>query len=186
MDKNTLFSCALSHIGAGDYNENAASSALCEKWYPLVMREAAVRHNWSFSRRLITLSRQTDGTYTLPADCMNILFMRDPDGNKPDTLTIVDRIVYTDLTGDITLVYTSSKVADLQELPDSFPEFCIAVTYLLAARLARPLAGDHELVAFCQQQAELQFQKAIVRDTQQEYSNKTNKPFLRQVLRRNP
>lgn len=184
MDKNTLFSCALSHIGAGDYNENAASAALCEKWYPLVMREAAVRHNWSFSRRMASLSRQEDGTYVLPPDCMNILFMRDADGNKPNDLTIVDRTIHTDLTGDITLVYTSSKVADLQELPDSSPEFCIAVTYLLAARLARPLAGDHEMVSFCQQQAEMQFQKALVRDTQQEYSNKTNKPFLRQVFKR--
>lgn len=181
MDKFSLFSCALSHIGAGSYNAKAASAELCDRWYPLVMREAAVRHNWSFSRRLATISPSSDGTYTLPDDCMNILYLRDSSDAKPDSLLVVDRTVHTSATGPLTLVYTSSTVADLQELPDSSPEFCTAVTYLLAARICRSLTGDFSMVDFCEQKAEQQFQKAIVRDAQQEHSNKTNKPFARQV-----
>ena len=183
MDKFTLFSCALSHIGAGAYNAKAASANLCEQWLPLVMREAAVRHNWSFSRRLAYLTPQEDGTYLLPDDCMNILYLRDAEEAKPDSLLVVDRIVHTSATGSLTLVYTSSCVADMQELPDSSPEFCTAVSYLLAARICRSLTGDFSMVEFCEQKAEQQFQKALTRDAQQEHSNKTNKPFAQQLTR---
>ncbi len=184
MDKYTIFSCALSHIGAGAYNEKAASADLCERWYPLVMREAAVRHNWSFSRRIAYLVPNDDGTYTLPDDCMNILYLRDSAGSKPDTLLVTDRTVHTSASGQLSLAYTSSTVADMQELPDSSPEFCTAVTYLLAARICRSLIGDFSMVDFCEQKAEMQFQRAITRDAQQEHSNKTNKPFVRQLSSR--
>lgn len=177
MDKTTLFNLALSLIGEARYTEQAGVQHPCELWYPLVMREASVRHNWSFARRLTRLTRQADGTYHLPADCMNILYFRDATSrSRPSAYTLIGRQVHTDLTGPVLCVYQTDTVATMQELPDSSPEFCTAVAYLLAARVSRRITGGYESAEFCEQMAEVQFLKAITRDAQAEASNKTD-PF---------
>lgn len=176
MDKTTLFNLALSLVGESRYVADSGVVSPCELWFPTVLREAGVRHNWSFSRKLITLSRQSDGTYHLPSDCMNILFFRDSDGLPPARLVVIDRKVHTDMAGPATLIYQSCNIIDSQELPDDSPEFCTGVAYLLAARIARTVTGSHDSAEFCESMAEMQFLKAITRDAQQEASNKTD-PF---------
>lgn len=177
MDKTTLFNMALSLLGESRYVEQAGVQHPCELWYPTVMREAGVRHNWSFSRRITTLDRQPDGTYHLPPDCMNILFFRDASSNaRPASVTVTGRKIHTDLRGKATLVYQTDCVATMQELPNDSPEFCTAVAYLLAARISRRVTGGYESAQFCEEMAEMQFLKAITRDAQQEASNKTD-PF---------
>ena len=176
MDKSTLFNMALSLIGGGDYTSDSGHARVCELWYPIVLREAACRCNWTFSRRKATLSRNADGTYTLPSDCMNILYLREGQ-QQPETLLIVGRHIYTSATSPLNLIYTSSDIADLQELPNESPEFCVGTAYLLAARIARTVAGDMSTADTCEQHAEIQFQKAVARDAQQEHSNKTAVTF---------
>lgn len=177
MDKTTVFNLALSLIGESRYVADSGVVNPCELWFPTVLREAGVRHNWTFTRKITTLTRQTDGTYHLPSDCMNIMYLRDSSGMRPSRLTVIDRKCHTDLSGVATLVYQSSSIIDSQELPDDSPEFCTGVAYLLAARIARAVTGTHDSAEFCEQMAEVQFLKAITRDAQQEASNKTD-PFL--------
>lgn len=176
MDKTTLFNLSLSLVGESRYVAESGVVSPCELWFSTVLREAAVRHNWSFSRKLVKLSRQQDGTYHLPDDCMNIMFFRDDCGLCPARLTVIDRKIHTDMTGQATLVYQSSNIIDSQQLPDDSPEFCTGVAYLLAARIARTVTGTHDSAEFCESMAEMQFLKAITRDAQQEASNKTD-PF---------
>lgn len=184
MDKTTFFNLALSLIGGGEYTSTAATKSPCDLWYPTVLREAACRHNWSFSRSSATLTMQADGSYHLPADCMNILYLRDTAGNKlPSFLVEGRRIIGTTGADPLTLIYTSDTIASLQELPDSAPEFCVGCAYLLAARIARSITGDIREVDACLSYAESQFQKAITRDASQEKSNKLIAPLLPQNRR---
>lgn len=178
MDKTTFFNLALSLIGGGEYKTSAATSSPCDLWYPIVLREAACRHNWTFSRKLCTLTQEDDGTYDLPDDCMNVLYLRDASGNKPTSYLIEDRIIHTDINGTLQLAYTSDAIASLQELPDSAPEFCVGCAYLLAARIARTITGDTREVDLCLREADRQFTLAITRDAQQEKSNKLDSPLL--------
>lgn len=178
MDKTTFFNLALSLIGGGEYTSSAATKDPCDLWYPIVLREASCRHNWSFCRKVTTLSRQPDGTFHLPADCMNILYFRDPSGSKPLQLLVEDRRVYSDIADSITLVYQTDAISALQELPDAAPDFTVGCAYLLAARIARKITGDIREVDTCLALAETQFQKAITRDAQQEQSNKMHAPLI--------
>jgi hypothetical protein len=179
MDKTTFFNLALSLLGGGEYHSEAATSSPCDLWYPVVLREAACRHNWSFSRRSASLPLQPDGSYHLPDDCMNILYLRDAAGNKPASYLVEGRsIIGADLGTTATLIYTSDTVASLQELPDSAPEFCVGAAYLLAARIARTITGDTREVDLCLREADRQFTLAITRDAQQEKSNKLEAPYL--------
>ena len=178
MDKTTFFNLALSLIGGGEYKTSAATSSPCDLWYPVVLREAACRHNWTFSRKLCTLTQQTDGSYHLPDDCMNVLYLRDANGSKPVTYMLQDRKIISDFSGPIYLAYTSDAIASLQELPDSAPEFCVGAAYLLAARIARTITGDTREVDLCLREADRQFTLAITRDAQQEKSNKLDSPYL--------
>ena len=175
MDKTTLFNQALSLIGAGRYQQGSGVQSPCELWLPLVLREATVRHNWSFARRVTTITPEADGTYHLPADCMNPLYFRDPTtGALPARYIVIGRHIHTDHTGPARLIYQSDAIATHQELPDSSPEFCTAVAYLLAARISRECTGTHDAAAHCEQMAEIQFEKAITRDAQADASNKAD------------
>ena len=185
MDKTTFFNLALSLIGGGEYTSEAATASPCELWYPIVLREAACRHNWSFSRKTVTLTQQADASYHLPDDCMNILYLRTPSGQKPDSFLIQDRRIIGLPTADpLTLVYTSDSIALAQELPDAYPEFCVGAAYLLAARIARRITGDTREVDLCLREADRQFTLAITRDAQQEKSNKLDSPLLLSTKRR--
>lgn len=179
MDKTTFFNLALSLIGGGEYHSAAATAAPCDLWYPIVLREAACRHNWTFSRKSVILIRQPDGYYILPDDCMNILYLRDESGNKPSSYLVENRrIIGPNLAQQAILVYTSDAIASLQELPDSAPEFCVGCAYLLAARIARKITGDTREIDLCLREADRQFTLAITRDAQQEKSNKLASPLL--------
>lgn len=175
MEKTTLFNLALSHIGGGAYEQGSGVESPCELWYPIVLREAAVRHDWNFARRLITIHPEADGTYHLPVDCMNPLEFKDATSHAiPAEYRIVGRYIHTSLTGAATLLYQSDFTATHQLLPDEAPEYCVAVSYLLAARVARTITGTTEAALQCEELAEVQFTKLLNREAFADASNKTD------------
>lgn len=183
MDKYTAYQRALSQIGGGDYTPGAGTEHPCDQWWPLVLREACSRYNWSFTRRIAHLAQQEDGTWHLPADCLTILSCTDCHRRRPSYIIPTGRILHTDLSGELTLLYTSDYTASMQELPDSSPEFCSGVIFLLAARAARTITGDTNVATYCETQSEKYFQRAITRDAQSEASNKLRP--LPSILARN-
>ena len=182
MDKMTVYRSALALVDGKDYVENSPTQDPLDLFYPQVLRYANARYNWSFTRAAKTLRREetsplpNTSAFKLPADVLNIQYIRDAAGRRVNTVQILgsQRLLLTEPAGTITLVYTSDKIAVDQELPDSSPEFCQAVICLLAARIAPKIQGTAQNVAGLEAMAEQEFMKALTRDAQQEASNDQN------------
>lgn len=182
MDKMTVYRSALALVDGKDYVENSATQDPLDLFYPQVLKYANARYNWSFTRAAKKLHKETSSPYSrssafkLPADVLNIQYIMDAAGRRVNTIQILgsQRLLVTEPATDITLVYTSDKIAVDQELPDTAPEFCQGVICLLAARIAPKIQGNAQNVAALEAMAEQEFMKALTRDTQQEASNDQN------------
>lgn len=149
---------ALQHIG-DRYDISALDEATVEaEQVNLVFnptRDAMLRsYNWAFAKKYIspatltgTVPNNWDYMYQYPSDCLRVRNIVNPTKgdptNIPYELATNDDDSYVILTDqvDAQICYTK-KVED----PTKFdPEFVMALSYAIAARIAHPLTGDLQL-----------------------------------------
>lgn len=180
MNRTSVYEHALRLLGEVNYKKHTATDGVCTQLYPDTVRLANSVANWSFARAKRTLaplaSNTTDGihAYTLPADCLRVIEVRDTASQKKvPHYSIYGRTLETENhnSGNITLIYTSDLLACREDLPDQAPLFCEYVIHLLAAKIAPSITGNMQLTAQLQSQATELMYQALTQDRQQARSN---------------
>ena len=179
MDKASVFNAALSMLGDYEYRERAGTQHPCDRWYPLVLRQANARYNWSFAaveKNLTPVHTNAEqSVFEYPRDCLSYTRVTNLDtGRRADNPRRIGCFIHTEPCTGIRLTYTSNCLETMQHLPDDMPEYCLAVIELLAARIAPVITGDPSLAPRFESLAEQHFMQAVTRDAQQLASNKQN------------
>ncbi|MBR4309951.1 MAG: hypothetical protein IKT79_02885 [Akkermansia sp.] len=179
MDRASVYNAALSMLGDYEYRERAGTQHPCDRWYPLVLRQANARYNWSFAaaqKQLTPIrSNAEHSVFEYPKDCLTYTRIINLDtGRRADNPRRLGPFIYTEPCSAILITYTSNRLASMQYLPDDMPEYCLGVIELLAARIAPVITGNPSLSSQFESLAEQHFMQAITRDAQQLASNKQN------------
>lgn len=176
MDKTTVCTLALSRLGEQEYKEDTATFKPCEKWYTFVLRRAAARYNWTFTKRRVVLARDEEsGRYEYPLDCLKLVKFWSGGEEVRDVELRADGIYVTGEEGkappgELEVTYQSDLVGLKGELPDKAPEFCEGVICMLASRVAMELGTQGQLSQVLAEEAERHFADAIATDRQQDWS----------------
>lgn len=161
-----LCNLALSHLAQGyvvnDLNERTPHANLCNTYYPICRQELLDdEHQWTFA--LFSLALNQDVSYTL-----RTAYVLPSDLIKPFQLVSGQRFY---IEGEH--LFTSDPnpilryVRDIKDLAKAPQKFKIALSYLLAARIAGPLTNDMQKQAAMMQMFEMEKTEAIRSDLQQ-------------------
>lgn len=161
-----LCNLALSHLAQGyvvnDLKERTPQANLCNTYYPVCRQELLDdEHQWTFAAYRLALNIDAgyvDGTgFVLPSDMI-----------RPFQLESGSRFY---VEGDHLFTSDSSPVLryvrDVKDLALMPQKFKIALSYLLAARIAGPLTNDMQKQAAMMQMYLSEKQEAIRIDLQQ-------------------
>lgn len=165
-------------LGNYQYQEGTATDDPCVQWYPIVLRQMNAARNWTFARKKVKLTGAQAAEvgegryeYELPYDFLKLLHVYREGGEKlvEAPMLYADRKleVGEDGSGAVVVEYVSDLVASEAELPDWNPDFCNAVIYALAARIAPQVAGNFELVDSMEARSRDSLSSAILYDRQQ-------------------
>lgn len=179
MDRGSVYRFALSRIGEQEFKEGTPTARACERWYLFVLRRAAARYNWTFSKVTETLKKEEsveDGfnRFPYPLGCLKITRFLTAAGREVSEPRLFADGIYVpaDECPEVLRVeYQSDLTALKGELPDRCPEFCDGVICLLASRLAMELTSHAQLAEALAVEAERHFAGAIATDRQQDWSN---------------
>ena len=161
-----LCNLALSHLAQGyvvnDLNERTPQANLCNTYYPICRQELLDdEHQWTFAVGRMPLN--IDAGYT-----SGVAFVLPSDMIRPFQLESGSRFyiqgghLFTDDPAPV-LRYVRD-VKDLAQLP---PKFKIALSYLLAWRIAGPLVQDAQKQTSMMQMFALEKAEAVRIDMQQ-------------------
>lgn len=161
-----LCNLALSHLAQGyvvnDLNERTPQADLCNTYYPICRQEILDDpHQWTFAVARVALNADAGYTlakaYVLPSDMI-----------RPFELESRSRFYIEGehlFTSDTTPVLKYIRdVKDIGLLPQKFK---VALSYLLAGRIAGPLINNPEKQALMLQMYEIEKSRAISVDLQQ-------------------
>lgn len=156
---------ALTHIGdpgnvaSIDPPEASTQARYCARLYPLARDEILEAHPWRFATRRLALSSVTlpaafkgewQFAYALPTGCLRPLAvyvpgLTDVGGVEAFTIEAVDnagaQLVLANVDGAFLRYITS--IEDANRYP---PSFVLALSYLLASKLASPLTRNGEII----------------------------------------
>ena len=161
-----LCNLALSHLAQGyvvnDLNERTTHANLCNTYYPICRQELLDdEHQWSFAVARVYLNVDAGYTaqtaYVLPSDIIKTFQLE-----SGERFYIEGDHLFTSDPAPV-LRYVRD-VKDLSRLP---PTFKVALSYLLAARIAGPLSQDQQQQAAMLQLFSAEKAKAIRNDLQQ-------------------
>ncbi|ENW78225.1 hypothetical protein F909_03911 [Acinetobacter sp. ANC 3929] len=161
-----LFNLALSHLAQGyvvnDPTEQTPHARLCSTYYPICRQELLDDdHQWTFAVASLPLNIDAGylakPAYVLPSD-----FIRPFQLESGERFFIEGDHLFTEDPAPI-LRYVRD-IKDLAKLP---PKFKIALSYLLAWRIAGPLAQSKEKQDKTEQQFAMAKTEAINKDLQQ-------------------
>ena len=170
MDKATICPMALRLVGEYEYEAQSSAWNACEVYFKQALDEMAAVHDWSFFRRRSVLSKNSEGEYTIPFDCLRIVELR---GLRNWRIfgTRIRPESDRDPGGDVEMVYTSNCMSNRGEVPDTVPEFVHALVCRLAGYLAASLAANQQLRIAMEQECEVWLDRAMTHDTQNDNSN---------------
>lgn len=175
MNKSTIIEHALDLLGEHDYLRHSGTERVSDSHYTSTVRECLSAHHWSFARACVTLSPSSENTFTLPADCLRIKFVRYPNSTRRiPSWQLINRSIITPDTSSISLTYTQDITLHSAEIPDSSPHFTQFVIHTLASRLAPTICGTDPGVAIAKDllaRAAEYKHLALVIDRQQDSSN---------------
>lgn len=165
MDKGTFYTHALARLG--DHNDVAGSDehTACEMFAQHAIAVCLDYTRWSWATITTTLTL-TNGTATLPSDCLRLQTTTLP------TYRILGRTLTSD-TGETsaTITYTTNVYVDTVTLPDYEPTFCEACILMLAAMMAPRLTNNLNLADKLKQEAYARLHAAKVKDARISDSN---------------
>lgn len=179
MDRVSVYRFALSRIGEQEFKEGTPTARACGRWFQFVLRRAAARYNWTFSKFATTLDKVSEGEdgfnrFPYPPDCLKLTRFLTAEGREVSEPRLFADGIYApaDECPEVLRVeYQSDLTALKGELPDRCPEFCDGVVCLLASRLAMELTGHAQLAEALAVEAERHLAGAIATDRQQDWSN---------------
>lgn len=170
----TICNQALDRIGhtepIGAITDESAGAQACNRWYTQCRDEVLRAHRWPFANRIATLalveedpSDEWGYSYRLPADCLRarrfVSALGDSDPVQQDfelSSDVSGGLILCDVE-DAQLVYTA-RVED----PALFaPDFVDALSWRLAAEVARPLARSMQVAADAAERYRLALGQAI-------------------------
>lgn len=178
MDRGTVFRSALLALGNYQFKEGSPTEDPCVLWYPIVLRQMNAARNWTFARKRAKLGKPKESAveggryeYGLPHDFLKLLHVYTGSGSglvgKPMLFAGGKLEVGEDGRDSVVIEYICDLVATDAELPDSNPDFCNAVIYALASRIAPQVAGDFGLVDSMEARSRDALSSAILYDRQQ-------------------
>ncbi len=172
-DAVTIANLALSHCGAQQFitslDDTTQEAALCNLHYePCRDAVLGVLH-WPFAKRYVALALVEEGVaqdwssewayvYRYPTDCTRVRRVLTGSRRDPNAVPFelgsdaTGRLIYCD-SEDALIAYTH-RVTDVTIYPD---QFCEAVAWKMASRMALPLSARADLA----QAAEKQYQMAL-------------------------
>ena len=211
MDKHDVCSLALQRVGEAELQEGSPTYKPCMAWYRHVLALACARYDWTFLAREVCLmvprphgrrgqrlyghegrgchyAPEADVVLARPEGCLKVLFVCDGEGRRlKDWRLTMDGIVVPrrEVRGgaEVRVRYQSDMSVVEGCLPDGEPDFCEAVICMLASRVAMKLTSNMQLAMGMEQEAERYFNRAILRDRQQDYSNAIDP--LRRIMNQN-
>lgn len=177
MDKASACQHALALLGEINFEKHSAPDSLCWLLFPDIVRYANNATHWSFARSRRRLSplappsqRSEVRAFRLPADCLKIISVINPESNsKIPNWDIYSGVleVSSSSVDSVELIYTSDLLSSQRDLPDQAPDFCQYVIHMLAARLAPSITGQMELASMLEQKANSILATAIYKDARQ-------------------
>lgn len=149
-DKISVCNQALSEVGSGyisSFDDGTIESETCKTHYNSVLRELLEKRYWSFAMRRYKLVALTEvpqygfsNSYQIPSDCARVKGIESSDGRTYTGWVQENGKIFTNFA-DVNINYLSSDVPT-EHFTGSFES---AFVYLLASRLAVPLAKSREL-----------------------------------------
>lgn len=148
--KISMCNQALSEVGSEtitSFNDGTAASESCKTHYDSVLRELLEKRYWSFAMRRQTLVALVEpqkygfaNSYLLPSDCIRVKGIESSDGRTYAGWVNENGRIYTNFD-DVNINYLSINTPS-EYFTGSFES---AFVYLLASRLAIPIAKSREL-----------------------------------------
>lgn len=167
MDKISFFNMTLHLLGDREYFRDTPSGIECDLWFPQVYHDALSYGAWSFSSKLIDISKNKHSRFDLPEDCIRVLSV------SLDRFSLVGREIVPNhpKTETITLRYISNDLAKQETLPEQEPKFTRALSLLLASRIAIKITSSQQLAILLEQQANEALRDALHHNVSQFASN---------------
>lgn len=142
-----IWNLALSHIGdranVQATTEQSAQADACRRFYAMSRDEILAEHAWTFATKRVAMAELTldldswDYKYTLPADQLKVLSVlpeETPDDHTSSPYLIENGAVYTNVeNATMRYVYRQTTTGVFS------PKFVIALSHLLASRVAGPI-----------------------------------------------
>ena len=157
-----LCNMALARVNQGSIaslTESSRAAELCSAFLDILKDQILREFAWPFARRRVALAltANTSSTwaycYAYPSDCLTALRLVIPGLQKPRNDQAppyeiggngAQKVIWTDLP-EAELEYTA-RVTDLDQTD---PLFVNALGWLLAAEVATPLTGKHDVADLC-------------------------------------
>ncbi len=148
--KISICNQALSEVGSdpiSSMDDGTVASESCLTHYDAVLKELLEKRYWSFAMRRRALDPLTSApqygfrnSYSVPSDCVRIKGIESGDGRTYTGWVNENGQIYTNFS-DVNINYVSNSTP-----PERFTgSFESAMVYLLASRLAIPIAKSREL-----------------------------------------
>lgn len=168
MDKSELCQMALHEIGEHEYVTGTPGYEACELYFRQTFLYLLKRHDWSFARKRVQLSRCAAG-WLLPGDCLSIVEMEGLRHWRKFGASIeAESGAGSDA---VYLVYTSSEPVARGMVPDDMADFAQAFVYYLAAAVCGCVSGNEAKRQELLEKAESVLREAMWLDTKQDASN---------------
>lgn len=177
MDKGTIYTLALAHLGLPAYKAGTPASAAIEAVAQQCLYLALDYQTWTFATKLHRFTIGDDGQAPLPSDCLRLVRCTLP---KYELLS--GTIYAPDANrGTYALTYVSCEMVENMALPDNQPAFCEGVSLLIAAKIAPQLTSNPDLSTALEQKAYTLLSHAKHKDVCSHNSN-DQRPSNHQLL----
>jgi hypothetical protein len=156
--KVEIWKLAVSHIRGEStiqgLNENSTEAVACRLWYDHCRHTILRAHPWGFSTRFKALTpygtAPTLWTYQFqrPSDCLKVRYIVSAEGRQPDppiafeigSVSDGTQVIWTDYDEAPEICYT----ADIEDCNRFDQGFIISLSFLLAAMILKPVAGENK------------------------------------------
>lgn len=170
MDKATVCNMALRLLGEHEYVPGTPGHDACELFFAQVYKEVLSAGYWTFARRKVKLTQDAQGRYPLPHDCLNVEGLSGVLhwGVYGDCIVPNNR---WDVVDEVWVTYTSSTLANREEVPDRNAAFIRALVCHLAAACCVAVTNDERRRQGLEQEYQVWLNAAMTQDAKQDNSN---------------
>lgn len=171
---------ALSHVGSTtvlqSLSEVYKEAQQCNLHYEPARQEVLRRIDWGFAKRTVALASQGDPpstwrfSYAYPSACERVLKVYDPRLYSRDASPLPPFEVSASDNQEFRRIWSDQDeavaeyIADVTQVSAFDQQFVMALSHLIASRLAVPLMGDHDVAERMLNRYEYYIQQAAMSD----------------------